>query len=114
MPEHSVDWDAVYRYGPPGTGQTDGYWVFAPVHDGDVELFQMGTILAGETGGVVRHRGRHLVGRGAPPPAAAELRRGGRAPRRRVPHRGREVPHAQPRRAAQGLPGGDARIRSTA
>jgi hypothetical protein len=49
MPEHSADWDAVYRYGPSGTGQTDGYWVFAPVHDGDVELFQMGTILAGET-----------------------------------------------------------------
>ncbi len=49
MPEHAEDWDAVYRYGPAGSGRTDGYWVFAPAHDGDIELFQMGTILAGES-----------------------------------------------------------------
>ena len=48
MPEPVSDWDAVYQYGASETGQTDGYWLFAPVCDGEVELFQLGTILAGD------------------------------------------------------------------
>lgn len=40
-------WDDVYRYAPEGVPQTDGYWVFAPMLDGEVELFQLGTMLTG-------------------------------------------------------------------
>ena len=49
MVEGSPGWEDVYRYAPQGVEQTDGYWVFAPMLDGEVELFQLGTLLNGDT-----------------------------------------------------------------
>ncbi len=49
MSSGSVNWREVFQYGiSPGPGQGEGYWVFAPFLDGEIELFQLSVLSIGD------------------------------------------------------------------
>ena len=49
MPDQTADWPSIFQYATEDLSTSgDGYWLFAPMLAGEIELFQVSAMIVGE------------------------------------------------------------------